>query len=140
MTTGTEVLDSYAALLANVQPRSITSDAEAAAIQSRIDQLIDQPVRTADEDALLSLLGDLMQVWEGDRYDLTAPTPPEAIRALLEAHGYAQQDLVGTVFATKSIASEVLHGKRGLTYDHAGRLARFFHVSPEVFYRGSTPA
>jgi antitoxin component HigA of HigAB toxin-antitoxin module len=136
MATGSKAPESYAALLAEAQPRSITNDAEAAAIQARIDRLIDKPEHTADEDALLSLLGDLLLAWEGDRYDLLAPTPAEAIRALLDAHGYEQQDLVGPVFATKSIASEVLHGKRGLTYAHVGRLARFFHVAPTVFYQG----
>jgi HTH-type transcriptional regulator/antitoxin HigA len=136
MMTGAKAPRPYAAMLAEIQPRSITNETEAEAIQARIDQLIDQPARTADEDALLSLLGDLVQACEGDRHDLDAPTPTAAIRALLEAHGCKQQDLVGTVFATKSIASEVLRGKRGLTYDHVSRLARFFHVSPTVFYQG----
>lgn len=134
MIPGTERPQSYAELLAEVGPRSITSEEEAARIQRHIDRLIDQPVRTADERALLSLLGDLVQAWETNRQELDGPTPPEAIRALLEAHGLEQQDLVGPVFATRSIAAAVLGGKRHPTYGHVERLARFFHVSPSVFY------
>ena len=131
---GTEAPRSYADLLAQVQPRSLTSAEEAGHIQRQIDLLIDRRERTADKDARLSLLGDLVQAWEADRYDLDAPSPAGTIRALLEAHGLEQQDLVGPVFATKSVASEVLSGKRRLTYEHVERLAHFFHVSPSVFY------
>jgi HTH-type transcriptional regulator/antitoxin HigA len=134
MIRGTDTPQSYADLLAQVQPRSITSEAEAAQVQRQIDLLIDRPDRSANEDALLSLLGDLVQAWEADRYDLDAPSPAEALGALLEAHGLEQQALVGPVFATKSIASEILRGKRRLTYEHVARLAQFFHVSPSVFY------
>ena len=134
MTNGIEALASYAALLAEVQPRTITNEAEAKAIQAHIDRLIDQPDITEAEEDLLSLLGDLMAAWDGEHFALDAPTPTEAIRALLQAHGRDQQDLVGPVFATKSIVSEVLHGKRRLTYDHVSRLASFFHVSPTLFY------
>ena len=135
MMPGTETPRSYADLLARVQPRSITSEAEAARIQDQIDRLIDRAERNADEEALLSLLGDVIQAWEADRHDLDAPLPSQAIRALLEAHQLDQQGLVGPVFATKSVASEILSGKRRLTYEHVERLARFFHVSPSVFYR-----
>jgi HTH-type transcriptional regulator/antitoxin HigA len=135
MTPGTETPHSYADLLAQVQPRSITNEEEAAHVQRQIDRLIDQPERSAAEEALLSLLGDLVQAWEAGRYDLDAPSPAESIRALLEAHGLEQRDLVGPVFATKSIVSEILGGKRRLTYEYVERLAHFFHVSPSVFYR-----
>jgi HTH-type transcriptional regulator/antitoxin HigA len=134
MIPGTDASHSYADLLVQVQPRSITSEEEAAQIQRQIDLLIDRPERSANEEALLSLLGDLMQAWEAGHYDLDVASPAEAIGALLEAHGLDQQALVGPVFATKSIASEILRGKRHLTYEHVGRLAQFFHVSPSVFY------
>ncbi len=49
-----------------------------------------------------------------------------------------QGDLVGGVFPTKGIASEVLNGKRQLTYEHVARLAKVFHVSPAAFY-GAAP-
>lgn len=97
MMPGTEAPRSYADLLARVQPRSITSEVEAAEVQRQIDRLIDSPARTADEEALLSLLGDLVLAWEADRYDLDGPSPGEMIRALLEAHGLGVQDPVGPV-------------------------------------------
>src|SRR5581483_8276084 len=93
MTPGTE--HSYADLLSSLQPRSIKNDDEAEAIQRQIDALIDQDELSADEQEVLSLLGDLMLAWEGDRFDVPDLAPPEAIQALLEAHGLRQSDLVG---------------------------------------------
>ena len=123
----------YAELLAQVQPRSITNEDEAEQIQALIDCLIDQSTLREEEEDFLSLLGDLLLAWEGDRYDLPAPTPQAMVQALLEANGRTQQELVGPVFATKSIASEVLRGKRRLTYDHVERLAHYFRVTSLFF-------
>ena len=109
-------------------------DPDAATGYLLIDCLIDQPTLSEEEDDFLSLLGDLLLAWEGDRYDLPAPTPQAMVQALLEANGRTQQDLVGPVFATKSVASEVLRGKRRLTYDHVERLARYFRVTPSLFF------
>jgi len=131
MTPGTSAssTDSYADLLARVAPTSITNEEDAEALQHQIDNLIDRGDLSAAERKLLSLLGDLMLAWEGDRYDLLAASPLDMIRELLDARGMRQGELVGQVFP-----SEVLHGKRRLTYDHVARLAEVFHVSPALFY------
>jgi len=137
MTPGTSTPDvpgTYADLLARFAPASITDEEEADRVQRQIDDLIDRGALSPDERKLLSLLGDLVLAWEDNRYDLPAATPADAIRALLDARGMRQADLVGHVFPTKGIASEVLRGKRRLTYEHVARLAEVFHISPAVFY------
>lgn len=134
MIRGSEA-SNYAELLVQTLPRSITTESEAEAIQRRIDALIDRAESlTEAEQELLSLLGDLIFAWEDGKYDLPEVPPHEIVKALLETHGLHQKDLVGPVFPTEGIASEVLHGKRGLTYDYVQRLATFFRVSPAVFY------
>ena len=57
MTTGNP---SYADLLAAVRPRSIHSEQDAQFVQQEIDRLVDLRGRTAAEEDLLSLLGDLL--------------------------------------------------------------------------------
>jgi len=111
--------DAYTDLLVRFAPSSITSEDKAGMVQRQIDELIDRGDLSPDERKLLSLLGGLMLAWEGDRYDLPAASPADAIRALLKARGMRQGDLVGGVFPTKGIASEVLNGKRQLTYERA---------------------
>ena len=131
MATG---IPSYADLLAAVRPRSIQSEQDAQLVQQEIDRLVDLPSRTAAEEDLLSLLGDLLSVWESEHTELPSVEAGALIGALLEARGLRQQALVGPVFAHRSAASETIHGKRPLTYQQVAKLARFFELSPAVFF------
>jgi antitoxin component HigA of HigAB toxin-antitoxin module len=60
--------------------------------------------------------------------------PQEIVRTLLEDNGLRQADLVGPVFPSRSAVSDFLAGRRPLSYERAGKLAAFFHMSPAVFY------
>jgi HTH-type transcriptional regulator/antitoxin HigA len=131
MTTG---ISDYVELLARVQPRSIISEEDANVIQEQIDHLLDLPARTPAEEALLNLLGDLMIVWETNHVQLPRIAPGALIGALLEERGLPQQALVGPVFTQRSAVSEVIRGRRPLTYRHVQKLAAFFGVSPAVFF------
>jgi HTH-type transcriptional regulator/antitoxin HigA len=124
----------YVDLLARIQPRSIGSEEEADAIQAQIDRFLDLPARTPAEEALLNLLGDLMMVWETNHVQLPPLAPGALIGALLEARGLPQRALVGPVFTQRSAVSEVIRGRRPLTYRHVQKLADFFGVSPAVFF------
>ena len=136
MTPGSST-QSYQDLLVANTPRPITSEKEAEALTCQMDALIDRAELTNDERDYLVLIGLLLAEWERDRVDIPRPTPLEALRALIEDNGLRQRDLVGPVFPTESIASEVIRGKRPLTYEFVQRLAGYFHVSPELFFTGS---
>lgn len=124
----------YAELLLQLQPHSIKSEDEAERIRGEINALLDRGELSENEWEFLALLGDILSVWENEQYR-QEPTPiPDKIRALLEAHGLRQKDLVGPVFSTETVASDLLHGRRKLSYAMVERLASFFHVSPAVFY------
>lgn len=66
-------------------------------------------------------------------YALQAASPLDVLNELMQANNLKQKDMVD-VFATPSIVSEVLHGKRLLTTEHIRRLSRRFHVSSDVFF------
>ena len=85
------------------------------------------------EKELADLLTLLIEDFEEKQYSLPRAKPLEALRFLMDQHGLKQKDLVN-VFATPSIVSEVLNGKRELNKDHIKRLSVRFHVSPEVFF------
>jgi HTH-type transcriptional regulator/antitoxin HigA len=138
VTLTTSASSSYAELLAQYQPHAIRNEQDAERIQELIDTLIDREELTDDEEEFLALLGSLIFMWEADgKYNLRDVPPHEVVKALLEARGLRQQALVGPVFPTKGIASEVLSGKRRLTYDFVERLSHFFDVSPETFFTTS---
>ncbi|MGA2114114.1 MAG: transcriptional regulator [Bryobacteraceae bacterium] len=84
-----------------------------------------------EELALQSLLAKLVQD-NDDQIDLPDVAPLEMLRYLMQQRGLRQADLV-PIFASRSVASNILNGKRELSKAHIRRLADFFHVSAEVF-------
>lgn len=124
----------YARLLAEVQPRTIRDEHEADRIRAALDALMDKEEPTEDEWEMMALLGDVLSVWEGTTFQPESISVSEKIRSLLEAHNLPQKSLVGPVFKTESVVSDVLHERRRLSYEQVGRLATFFQVSPALFY------
>jgi HTH-type transcriptional regulator/antitoxin HigA len=88
---------------------------------------------SAAERRLAQLLTLLIEDFEEKHYALQGDSALVVLNELMLANNLKQKDLVD-VFATPSIVSEVLRGKRKLTTEHIRRLSLRFHVSPEVFF------
>jgi HTH-type transcriptional regulator/antitoxin HigA len=82
---------------------------------------------------LADLLTLLIEDFEEKNYRLPKASPLQVIAFLMEQHGLKQKDLTD-VFATASVVSEVLNGKRELNKEQIRRLSARFNVSPEVFF------
>jgi HTH-type transcriptional regulator/antitoxin HigA len=88
---------------------------------------------SSDERKLHELLVLIIQDFEKRTYKVRAATPIEVIEELMAASNLKNKDLVG-IFATESVVSEILNGKRSLTVEHIKRLSERFNVSPAVFF------
>jgi HTH-type transcriptional regulator / antitoxin HigA len=132
----TNSIDSYATLLASTAPGSVSDEPEADMLRAAINALVDKPRLTRAEEALLKTMLDLLSVWEAASDDPIPPLPPlEQLRVMMSEMGISQADLVrAAVFPNRAVASNVLAGKRALTYSFVERLAAFFHCSPAVFF------
>jgi len=106
---------------------------QAEATDQQIDALMARPRLSDAERAYVDLLSDLLADWEDATVEIPDVHGVELIRALLEERGLRQKDLVG-IFATESVVSEVLAGRRELTRKHIEELARFFGISPAAFF------
>jgi len=88
-----------------------------------------------DEDhplsGLLELVGDLVSRYEQEHYAIEPAEPKEALRFLLDARGLKQEDLSAIV--PQSNLSAILAGKRKISATLAGKLGKFFGISPAVF-------
>jgi HTH-type transcriptional regulator/antitoxin HigA len=88
-----------------------------------------------DEDhalsGLLELVGDIVSKYEGMRCPIEASEPKDSLRFLIEARGLKQGDLSDIV--PQSNLSAILAGKRKISAALAGKLGKFFGVSPAVF-------
>ncbi len=128
------VRSEYASLLTSTLPSVIRSEAENERYIGVLEQLDHKGSRmSAAERRLAQLLTLLIEDFEEKHYALEAGSALEVLNELMLANNLKQKDLVD-VFATPSIVSEVLRGKRKLTTEHIRRLSLRFHVSPEVFF------
>ena len=133
MTLGLSNRASYTDLLLAFPPRPIQTEAQFIETQQAMDELIDKGKLSEPEQDYLNLLGTLVSEYEECNVEIPDISGVEMIRALMEDSDLLQKDLV-SVFKTESIVSDVLNGKRSLTVEHIQKLARFFQVSPAVFF------
>ncbi len=88
-----------------------------------------------DEDhplsGLLELVGDVVSKYEREHYAIEPAAPNDSLRFLIEARGLKQEDLAAIV--PQSNLSAILAGKRKISATLAGKLGKFFGVSPALF-------
>ena len=88
-----------------------------------------------DEDhplsGLLDLVGDMVSKYEQKHHAIEPAEPWDALRFLMEARGLRQEDLSSVV--PQSNLSAILAGKRKISATLAGKLGKFFGISPAIF-------
>lgn len=80
---------------------------------------------------LLDLVSDLVEAYEEEHYAIEPAEPKEALRFLMEARDLKQEDL--STIVPQSNLSAILAGKRKISATLAGKLGKFFQVSPAIF-------
>ena len=125
--------DAYIALVRAFPLAHIRDDAHFDAAMAFLWPLLEKPEKSEADEEYIAALTDLLEKYE----DATVHIPPVSgvamVRHFMEDRDLKQKDLVGPVFATQSIASEVLSGERTLALSHIKKLAAFFGVSPALF-------
>ena len=127
------ISNDYIELLKAFPPRPITSEDELRETQKVIDSLLDKGKLSKEERDYLHVLAALVYDYEQKQEPIPDIYGVELLKVLLEEFDLRQKDLV-PIFKTESIVSDVLSGKRQLTTRHIEELAKFFHVSPAVFF------
>ena len=80
---------------------------------------------------LLDLVGELVEDYDVSNYAIEASEPKEVLRYLIEMRGLKQNEMAGIV--AQGNLSAILAGKRKISAALAGKLAKYFEVSPAVF-------
>lgn len=80
---------------------------------------------------LLDLVADLVEDYDTSHHAIEASEPKEVLRYLIEMRGLKQGDLAEIV--PQSNLSAILAGKRKISATLAGKLAKYFNISPAVF-------
>jgi HTH-type transcriptional regulator/antitoxin HigA len=126
----------YGRLLATSLPKVIETREEFDHAVAEMERLDRQELRSGkalspEEEALRRLLERLVKDYD-DQVELPHVPPDQMIQYLMEQRGLKQADLL-PVFGTRSVASDVINGKREPSKAHIRKLAQFFRVSAELF-------
>ncbi len=126
----------YGRLLAEALPKVVETPEEFDRAVALMEGLDVREMKTGvalgpEEEALRALLEKLIKDYD-DRIELPNTTPDSMIRYLMERRGLKQADLL-PIFGARSIASDVITGKREPSKAHIRKLAEFFRISPAVF-------
>ena len=129
MSTVTE----YQSLLLDFTPRPIRTDAEYRRAMRRIDRLMKAEKLSRAEGQLLELLATLAEEYESNEYPTPKVSQAGLLGHLIDARGITQAELARQTGVPRSVITNVLKGRRGISQANIVRLARYFHVSPAAF-------
>ena len=113
--------------------RPIRSEEEYDRTVTLMNYLLDVVGDKADHalSGLLDLVGGLVADYDASHYAIEAAEPREVLRGLIESRGLKQGDLAEVL--PQGNLSAILAGKRKISATLAGKLAKYFDVSPAVF-------
>lgn len=142
MTTAVATLDikalqkTWAAFDRIAHLRPIRSEEEYERTISLMNYLLDRVGDREDHalSGLLDLVSELVADYDKSHYAIEASEPREVLRFLIELRGLKQGDLAEIV--PQSNLSAILAGKRRISASLAGKLGKFFNISPAVFVPG----
>jgi HTH-type transcriptional regulator/antitoxin HigA len=123
----------YQDLLIEHKPRVIRTTAEHKRSLAAIDRLMRKEKLTAAERELLELLSVLVERYE-EEIDPAPDVPPHRLVAhLLRARGATQMELSRATGLARSVISEIVSGRKGVSFRTAKKLGAYFGVSPTLF-------
>ena len=127
------IQSSWAAFESMVHLRSIHDETGYDQMVALMNSLLDEVGDDEDHalSGLLELVGDVVSKYERERYAIEPAAPKDSLRFLIEARGLNQESLSAVV--PQSNLSAILAGKRKISATLAGKLGKFFGVSPALF-------
>jgi HTH-type transcriptional regulator/antitoxin HigA len=130
----TRVPADYFRLVAEIPLRPIRTDGEYARAAMMLDRLSVRDDLTRGEQDYLDALTVFVEAFDNEHEpDLAADLSPlQMLNALMEHRGMTPSAL-GALLGSKGAASEILHGKRGISKTHMAKLAAHFGVDAGVF-------
>ncbi|GJD23377.1 transcription regulator [Rivularia sp. IAM M-261] len=124
--------ESYAKLLAQYQPKTITTEEENERAIALATELEHRQSRTPEEETLLELLVTLIEKFEEAYYPIPQGTPHSMLQHLMDARDLPPSALV-EVIGSKQAVFEIINGQSSINKAQAQALADFFKVDISLF-------
>jgi HTH-type transcriptional regulator/antitoxin HigA len=126
-------LSTYDELLLEIKPQPIRTPAQYRRALKQLDRLM-EPHPSRERGMMIDVLATLVQNYEATQGTHPRKLPPaERLRELLEARELSQADVSHATAVPRTVLSNVLAGRRGISKSNAIRLARYFRVPLDDF-------
>ncbi len=122
----------YGTLLAEYQPKVITTEVENEQAIALAQELEHRSDLTSEEETFLELLVALIEKFENENYPIPQRNPHVTLRHLIEENNIKEEDLID-IFGSKILGIEVINGRHNINQIEAQSLAKFFNVDVELF-------
>lgn len=122
----------YGKLLAEYQPKRITTEEENEEAIRLAQNLEHRSNRTPEEEMLLELLVTLIDKFEENHYPILQGTPHSMLMHLMDARNMTPEELA-EVIGSLEIALQIFNGARTINKAEAEVLANYFHVDASLF-------
>jgi antitoxin component HigA of HigAB toxin-antitoxin module len=127
------VLASYDRLLLELKPRPIRTKADYRRVLRQLDDLM-EPHPSRERAMMIDLLAVLVEQYEATHFpEPQKLTPGKYLAELIEARELNQAELSRRSGVPRSVLSNILAGRRGVSKAAAIRLSRFFRVPVSIF-------
>lgn len=114
-------------------PKIIKSEDDYNIALNRIEEIFDAKPGSPEFDEM-ELLVKLVEIYEDEKYPISAPDPISAIKFRMEQQGLKNKDLIPYI-GSKSKVSEVLSGKRALSLNMIRKLNEGLGIPAEVLIK-----
>ncbi len=107
-----------------------------------LEQLLVNNVKDKNTEEEADLLTLLIEQWDNAHNTFTEADPVSLIKYLITEHKLKPKDLVAVLDVSKSLVSEILSYKKGLSKDIIRKLSAHFKLTQEAFnkpYKLKTP-
>jgi HTH-type transcriptional regulator / antitoxin HigA len=107
-----------------------------------LEELVVLKTKNRDQKDAVELLTLLIEKWDEDHNTFSEANPIELLRYLMEENKLRSVDMAALLGVSKSLFSDILNYRRGLSKDVIRKLSERFKVSQELFnktYKLVTP-
>ena len=91
--------------------------------------------KSQDQKDAMELLTLLIEKWDNDHNTFPEASPIELLRHLMEVNKLKSTDMAAILGVSKSLFSDILNYRRGLSKEVIRKLADYFKVRQEAFNR-----
>ena len=119
--------------LSMYQPKLIKTEAENEQALVLIEQLMNLPNRSPEQEAIYELLIILVEKFEQEFYQpIQESNPGSMLSFLMDQRDLQPIDLL-SIFGSEAAVEDVINGRSSIDRSIANQLAELFHVDPSLF-------